>query len=152
MYLLLLFLWIFLNGKITPEIVLLGAVLVALIGLLIYRLFGYGPSKDLRFLRKIPLLIVYFFVLMWEILKANISVISFILSSHPAIRPTIVTFAPEVTSEFGRYLLANSITLTPGTITVDVTDGVFTVHCLKASLLDTSSQNIFIRLIRRLEA
>jgi len=152
MYPALYLLWLLLNGRLTPEILLTGLVLTALIGLLIYKLFDYSPAKNLRVLKKLPLLLAYFFVLLCEILKANLSVISFILSSHRKIRPALVSFTPEIRSPFGRFLLANSITLTPGTITVDVTDGVFTVHCLKADLLDVSEQNIFVRLIRRLEA
>ena len=152
MYILLFILWLLLNGRVTLEVVLLGLFLMLLLSLLVNRVLEYSWKKDLRLLTKFPLLVVYFFVLLWAILKANVSVISFILGPQSKIRPTLITFAPEIRTRLGRYLLANSITLTPGTITVDVTDGVFTVHCLKASLLDTSDRNIFVRLIRRLEA
>jgi len=152
MYSALYLLWIFLNGRLTPEILLLGLLLVGIIGLFMRVVLHYGLKQELLCYRKLPLLFAYFFVLIWEIIKANASVIALILSPARKIRPTLVTFSPKLTTRFGQYLLANSITLTPGTITVKITDGEYTVHCLTPSLLDTSEQNVFIRLIRRLEA
>jgi len=152
MYILLYLIWLILNSRLTVEILLLGLLPVGLISLLLRSLFGYTLKKDLKLLRKTPLLIAYLFVLIREILKANFSVISFIFRSQDSIQPELISFRPDISTKAGQYLLANSITLTPGTITVDIKDGVYTVHCLKASLLDTSDHNIFVRLIRRLEA
>ena len=80
------------------------------------------------------------------------SVIRLIVDKRVPIEPTLVSFQPALRTGFGRFILANSITLTPGTITVDIKDGVFTVHCLKKSMLDTSADSTFLRWIRRLEA
>ena len=65
---------------------------------------------------------------------------------------TLVTFRTDLKTEFGRFLLANSITLTPGTITVQVKGDRLTVHCLDKSMLDTSDDGVFQRWIRKLEA
>ena len=65
--------------------------------------------------------------------------------------PTLVTFQSGLKTDFGRFLLANSITLTPGTITVQVEGDTFTVHCLDKSMLDTSENGTFQRWIRKLE-
>ena len=53
---------------------------------------------------------------------------------------------------YWKVLLGNSITLTPGTITVKMDGDRLTVHCLKRSMLDTSPDSVFERWIRRLEA
>ena len=54
-------------------------------------------------------------------------------------------------ASFGKFMLANSITLTPGTISVNVKGDVFTVHCLSTAFLDVSENSPFITYIKRLE-
>ena len=66
--------------------------------------------------------------------------------------PPMVTFRTDIHTEFGRFLLANSITLTPGTITIRVEGNELTVHCLDGAMLDLSENGVFQRWIRRLEA
>ena len=67
-------------------------------------------------------------------------------------QPALVRFTTGLKTSFGRFMLANSITLTPGTITVKMDGDRLTVHCLKRSMLDTSPDSVFERWIRRLEA
>ncbi len=154
MYIFLFIIWLILNDHYTGEVCLLGLALTALVGGLLYVLFGYTPKKDLRILRKVPLFLWYLCVLFWEIMKANLAVLSSILFTRRELSPTIVIFHSGLGTSFGRFILANSITLTPGTITVEVNDeeDLFTVHCLKRPLLDISKDARFIRLIRKLEA
>lgn len=151
-YLLLFGFFLILSGKLTAEVLLVGLFLTLILAILLYVFFGYTPKKDLRALTKLPLFLVYIAVLMKEIVKAAFSVIRLILDRRVPIEPSLVTFRPELQSDFGRFILANSITLTPGTITVEIKDGVFTVHCLRRNMLDTSRDSVFLRWIRRLEA
>lgn len=144
--------WVVLNGKLTLEICLTGIVLVAAMAILLKGLHSYAPSTELRFLKKTPLIVAYIFVLTWEVIKANIAVMGLILKGNKSIEPTIVSFTCPLKSDFGRYLLANSITLTPGTITVDVQGDTFVVHCLRRSMLDFSADGTFCRWISRIEA
>lgn len=153
MYILLFLFWIILNGKITWEIVTFGIVLTGALACLLYVLFQYTPKKDFRFLRKAPVFFVYIFVLLWEILKSCVKVMYFIIKDRRnLLTPSLVTFHAGLHTGFGRFVLANSITLTPGTITVQVDGDEFTVHCLTRELLDTTDANVFIRMIRRMEA
>ena len=78
MYLLLYFFWLILNGRLTWEVALLGLAVVAAVGALAYVLFGYTPRREWRIVKKIPLFMLYVFVLLWEILKANWAVLGFI--------------------------------------------------------------------------
>lgn len=151
MYVLLFLFFLILNTKITTEIILLGLTLVTLSAVLMKILFDYTPQRDLRLCRKVPLFVCYLFVLCAEILKAALAVMRFIYNEKATIKPSLVSFDPGLHTEIGRFILANSITLTPGTITVKVTDGVFTVHCLSRDLLDTSPDSTFLKWIRRLE-
>ena len=154
MYILIYAIWLILNDHYTAEVCLLGLVLTVLLGGLLYVLFGYTPKKDVRILKKVPLFAGYLAVLFIEIIKANFTVLFCILSSRRDLSPTIVVFHSGLRTSFGRFVLANSITLTPGTITVEVDDkkDLLTVHCIKRELLDISENALFIRLIRRLEA
>jgi multicomponent Na+:H+ antiporter subunit E len=70
----------------------------------------------------------YLVVFIWECIKANLDVAYRVL--HPAmpIRPGIVKVKTTLKSELARTLLANSITMTPGTITVDIIDDYFYIH------------------------
>ncbi len=152
MYLLLFIFWVILNGKLSPEIILLGLGFTALIGLLLRLLFGYSPKKELRVLRKSPYFAAFFFVLVYEIIRANLAVIRLIARGEKKLHPVLVTFDSDLRTDFCRCLLANSITLTPGTITVEAEDDVFTVHCLSERLLDCSDHNPLLRLLRKMEA
>ncbi len=152
MYLLLYVFWIILNGKLTAEICIIGAVLVALIALLMKALFGHTPARDLRLLKKAPLFFVYVLILIREIVKASLGMIPFIFHTKENVQPVLVTFQPGLKTRLGRFILANSITLTPGTITVEADENGFTVHCLNRRALDVSPESVFLRWIRRLEA
>jgi multicomponent Na+:H+ antiporter subunit E len=79
---------------------------------------------------------VYLVVFIWACIKANFDVAYRVL--HPAmpIRPGIVKVKTTLKSEFARTLLANSITMTPGTITVDIIDDFFYIHWIYISSED----------------
>lgn len=152
MYILVYVVWLVLNGIITVEVCLVGLVLTALIAAAARVLFDYTPKREVRLLKKVPLFVAYVFVLFWEIVKANWEMFSFILNEKREIEPVLVSFDSSLKTRFGRFMLANSITLTPGTITVEQSGERFTVHCLKRDMLDCSPDGVFQRWIRRLEA
>lgn len=152
MYILLFLFWLLLNGKVTFEVIALGLVITALMAVLEWKLFGYSPKQELSVVRKAPVFCAYIPVLFWEIIKAGIVVGRDILLRRYKLTPTLVSFHTDLKTDFGRFLLANSITLTPGTITVQVEGDKLTVHCLDKSMLDTSPEGTFQRWIRKMEA
>ena len=68
--------------------------------------------------------------LLWEIVKANVDVARRILSSRRPISPVMIRVKAGQRSELGRTIYANSITLTPGTVSVEVEGDEITVHAL----------------------
>ena len=93
---------------------------------------------------------IYFFVFTYYAIKGGIDVSYRVL--HPAmpIRQGIVRVKIVLKTSTGRTALANSITLTPGTLTMDVTDdGVFYIHWLNVSTLD--DEEAARKILRRLE-
>lgn len=121
-------LWAALSGETAPIFVALGvaSVVFALWFAARLRIIGRDASPYHRIVQ----LFIYLIWLLWEILKANISVIARVLSPRRAIDPEVVRLKAVGTSDLGRALFANSITLTPGTVTVDVDGDALIVHAL----------------------
>jgi multicomponent Na+:H+ antiporter subunit E len=120
-------LWFALSGETAPMFVALGAasVLFALWFAGRLRIIGRDASPYHRLVQ----LLVYLVWLLSEIVKANISVIGKVLSPK-RVDPDLVRLKVSPKSDLGRALFANSITLTPGTVTVDVDGDRMIVHAL----------------------
>lgn len=136
-------LWFALSGETSPVFLALAAVSVLATLWLSARL-GI-VDRDASPYHRIPFLAAYACWLVAQIVKANVVVIRSVLDPRNTISPTILTVTPEARSDFGRALFANSITLTPGTVTVE-TDGRMTVHALHD---DNASPSSFAAMNRR---
>lgn len=73
-------------------------------------------------------MIVYILVFIRELLKANFDVARRVLSPSLPINPGIIKFKTNLKSDYAKMVLANSITLTPGTLSIDIIDDTFYVH------------------------
>ncbi len=151
MYLLFFVMWIVFNGKFTPEIAAFGAVLAGVMYWFICKFMNYKPSMDILVCRKVFGFLHYLFVLAKEIIKANVTVIGMIFTSRYELEPVVVHFRADLQSRFARIVLANSITLTPGTITISMVDGEYIVHCLDKSLAEGLDRCVFVELLEKLE-
>lgn len=145
-------LWLILNGRITLEICLFGVALCALIYLFMCKFMDFSVRKDLRLMRNFGYAIAYFFVLLKEIFVSNFKVMAIVLFKRIPITPALTEVRVQLRSRITRTILANSITLTPGTITVKVEEDVFTVHCLSAELIEGIEDSHFVRLLRKMES
>ena len=151
MYLIFFLIWVIFNGQFTPEIAVFGLVIAGLMYAFICKFMGYKPRADIIMAKKFFYLIQYVFILVKEIVKANFAVIRMITSSRYELEPAVVRFKTDLKSAPARIMLANSITLTPGTITVSLTGDEYVVHCLDKSLAEGINSSIFVTLLRRLE-
>ena len=151
MYLLFFLFWLILNGRITLEIVIFGLVISAGLYAFTCKFMDYRPKVQLRLLCKAPLVIAYLFLLIKEIILANIAMAKFIFRPQVIAEPEIVTFRTDLQSNTARVVLANSITMTPGTITVRMEDGLYEVHCYDKSMGEGIEDSSFVRLLRRFE-
>ena len=152
MFFLFFFVWIILNGRITVEIVIFGLILSAVLFYFICRFMDYSMKKELMLFHLIPLLFQYFYVLIQEIVKANLCVLKIIISPEIQPEPALVYFGTDLQSELSKVILANSITLTPGTITVSLEDNRFCVHCLDRELAEGMENSVFVELLKKMEA
>lgn len=151
MFILIILLWILFNGQLTLEIFLFGLIFAIAIYAFLCKFFNFSIKKDIGFLKKTAYIIEYLLVLFVEIVKANIVAAKLILSSKYEVEPVVVKFKSNLKSETARVILANSITLTPGTITVRLQYDEFTVHCLDKTLAAGLNDSIFVKLLERME-
>ena len=122
-----LLLWLLLVGNLKSDEVLTGV----LVALLVTVLFAsrLGIFTGFRFSWLAPVYIcIYLAHFLLALLRANIDLARRVLSPSLPIRPQLVEITTGLKSPLGRMLLANTITLTPGTMTVDVLDDRLLVH------------------------
>ena len=108
--------------------------------------------KELLLFKLIPLFVRYFWVLVKEIVRANVCVLKIILSPELQPEPAFVYFETALRTGLAKVMLANSITLTPGTITVSVEGNRFCVHCLDRELAEGMEESVFVELLEEMEA
>jgi multicomponent Na+:H+ antiporter subunit E len=84
-------------------------------------------------------LVRYWLALGWKIVLANIEVARLILHPRMPISPKVASFESHQTTDLGKVILANSITLTPGTVTSNVEGSRFTVHSITAEGADEAA-------------
>lgn len=152
MYVLYFILWVIFNGNITLEICLLGLVIAAVVFAFTCRFMDYSIAKEKQLYKRSFKFLKYICVLVKEIVKANFAVIHMILSEKEEVEPVLVDFEADMETTIGKVLLANAITLTPGTITVSLEDSKYTVHCLDESLAEGMDQSVFVKLLKGLES
>ena len=144
-------LWIVFNGRVTAETVLLGLLFAAAIFAFACRFLDYSLGKEKKVILLTPLVLHYLGVLIVEIVKSTFAACGFILSPSKPHDPLLCKFRTPLKTDAARACLANSITLTPGTITVSLDDGVFTVHCLDKSLAEGLADSRFVQLLQQIE-
>lgn len=151
MFLFLLLFWIILNGKITAEIVLIGLVIAAVFWAFANKFLDYKMSTEKKFWKNLMLIVEYIIVLLVEIVKANLVLLKILLTPGRKAHPILVHFDSPLKKEFLKVVLADSITLTPGTITVRLNENGYVVHCLDESLAEGLDTSVFVRLLKKME-
>jgi multicomponent Na+:H+ antiporter subunit E len=127
-YLIVLTFWILLSAHFDPFHIGAGVACSAIVAYASHDLMfkdtgNHSLTKIVRFIAYLPWLI-------YQIVLANIDVAKRALSPSMPIDPQVVTFKTILRSDVARTTLANSITLTPGTVTIDIVDDVFYVHAI----------------------
>jgi len=127
--------WYAFTTSLQPAELITGAVVSLMIAYITVKNFNccdpilMAPSHIIYFIK-------YFFVFLGALIKANFDVARRVVSPNLPINPGIVSFKTKLNNDFAKMVLANSITLTPGTLTIDVVDDTFYIHWI-----DVSTQN-----------
>jgi multicomponent Na+:H+ antiporter subunit E len=102
----------------------LVCLIISLFGAHMYSKLGF-PSLSIKM---VLFFLVYIIVLFWEIIKANLDVAYRIIHPRMPIKPGIVVIKTSLKSDIAKLILANSITLTPGTFTLDIIGDELLIH------------------------
>ena len=143
-------LWIILNGRVTPEIILLGLLIASAVFVFARSAFGYSLRTERALFMNLPFAVLYFLNLIREIILSSLHVARVILNPGRHPDPVLIEFDSGLSGTLPNVILANSITLTPGTYTVGLQGDHFTVHCLVPEFADGMGDSSFVRLLRRL--
>lgn len=147
----LLLFWVLLNGRITLEVLLIGIVVSACVSLFAYKALGIQWKNEKKLYPRLGQVLAYLAILVWEVVKANIHMIGLVLAWDKEIKPKIKYFNSPLDSQPAQVALANSITLTPGTITIHLEDGKFGVHAIDAPLMEGIDQSVFVKRLKKIE-
>lgn len=151
MPLLFLVFWIVLNGRITLEVIATGIFVTILVSLFTYKLIGIDRFREKKVWNKLFSIIAYLFSLIIEVVKANIHMINIVLAPVIEIKPQIVYFKSPVRSDAAKVALANSITLTPGTISIKLDDDTVGIHAIDKPLAVGIEESTFVKKLKEIE-
>ena len=143
--------WLLLNGRWTVEIAVTGAVICILLYIFIVCFFGYTPKKEWKIIRRAGKLAGYLCWLVAEIFRSAVKTMRLIWSPKEIPVPHLAAFDTRLRTDPGKVLLANSITMTPGTITVSADGSKYLVHCLDEIFAEGLSDSEMERRISEIE-
>ena len=129
-------LWVLFNARITTEILIWGAGISAVLYVFCITQLQITPKKEWNFIKKTPQWFSYLGLLLVEIFRSNLAVTRMVFSSKKEIHPQLITFKTPLKSNMLRTILCDSITITPGTLTVYAEGDQITVHCLDTSFAE----------------
>ncbi len=124
--------WVAFTTSLQPDELLVGAVVALVIAFYTGKQFSEGGLGNFT-ARKIIFTVRYLFVFIWEMIKANVDVALRVLNPKMPINPGIVEVPTKLKSNVAKLALANSITLTPGTLTVDVIGDKLYIHWINVT-------------------
>ena len=131
--------WLALTAGGGAQEVVAGAVAALVVALVAGRFVSGFPRRG--FPRRAGFAVLYAFRFLWEMIKANLQVAMIVLHPRRPIRPGIVKIRTELKKDTAVTILANSITLTPGTFTVDIDPGAgeLYIHCITVEGTDIAA-------------
>lgn len=146
-------LWILFNGRLTWEIAAFGVVIAVALAWFVQRFVAEQMTlkRQWRAARHVPQYLHYIWLLVKEITLANFAVMRLILSDRDIVVPKLASFETTLRTRTARVVLADCITLTPGTITVHLHDGEYLVHCLDESFEEGLTDSSFERRLTVME-
>ena len=121
--------WILLSGEFTFILITSGVVASLITAYLSHDIF-IGKADLKTETGRVFKFIVYIPWLLWEIILANVEIAYLVLNPKPLVDPQIVRFKNDLKTDLGIVTLAHSITLTPGTVTVDANREEFVIHAI----------------------
>lgn len=135
-FIILIIFWISLAGQFDPIGIVSGMIYCAFISRISSNLIFKRKENVIHAIKKFPHFLFYVFYYLKDIVLANIDVAKLVLSPKMLINPQIVEYESTLKNDFALTVLSNSITITPGTVTVDIINGKLLVHAIEPSMAE----------------
>ncbi len=119
--------WLLLTLNVSTPNIAAGVVASAVVTVFFTK-YSLKTEKKLIQVQRYFWALLYLFIFLWECIKANIDVMYRVIHPKLPVKPGIVKVKSVLKTDIAKVFLANSITMTPGTITVDIIDDSFFVH------------------------
>jgi multicomponent Na+:H+ antiporter subunit E len=141
-FLVLLLVYLFLAGFTLAELIL-GGLISAVLSMLIVKTVNYSMDITLPW-KLLKFMVIYLPVFIYKLILANLDIAHRVLSVKIPLNPGIVKVKTKIKGDFGKLTLANSITLTPGTLSIDVDEDGIYVHAVdvKGTTAEEHQKNI----------
>ena len=144
--------WITLNARFSLDVIAVGVLVSLVMSWFTYKVLGLSFATEKKMWKKALAIIAYLALLVAEVVKANIHMIYIILFvPNEKIKPRIVYFKSPLYSTIGKVALANSITLTPGTITFMLDEEGFGVHSIDVESSEGLEDSVFVKELKNIE-
>ncbi|MBM7624978.1 Na+/H+ antiporter subunit E [Sporohalobacter salinus] len=150
MNLLLFSFWFLLSGNFNIFNIGTGLIIAYLVSNLSIKVF----DKEMKFWyrpQQLLLLARFFVRLLSEIIKANLSMAWIIINPELSVSPGVVKFRTSLKSDLAKVILANTITLTPGTLTIEINRDEFIVHVINRESIKGLFSNEIEKLLSKIE-
>ncbi|MCL2381044.1 MAG: Na+/H+ antiporter subunit E [Treponema sp.] len=151
MFFLYLLLWLIFSMRLSIGIVAAGIAISAAVFMFARVYLNYKIADDYKLIRKGFLVIQYVFILVWETAKGAVAVLLIAYGRTKNVRPCIKYFSIGLKTAPVLAVLANSITLMPGSVVIALEDGQFCIHCLDDSLVEGIEDSAPVRQLRKIE-
>lgn len=126
--------WLLMSGIYTPLLIGLGVVSVALTMIIVHRMNIIDQeTHPTHILLNLPRFIVYLFI---DLVNSSITVVKLVWQVNTPISPTFSTYKIKLKTDVAKVIYANAITVTPGTIAIDLDGDEITVHALVKEGID----------------
>lgn len=120
-------LWLTLTWTLNYFSIIVGFIISLIVAIVFGGYFSYHPIKILQ-PHRLFWLLVYIPVFGWECLKANFDVAYRVIHPERPLKPGIVKIKTKLKTDLAKTMLANSITMTPGTMSVDIDEDILYIH------------------------
>jgi multicomponent Na+:H+ antiporter subunit E len=145
--------WLLLSGHFSSPLLLSFGVLSSLVvAFIAWRTERVDPETPTLRLNLHPHILLYWPWLLWQIIKSNLDVAKIILDPKLPISPTMIRIKAPQRTDLARVIYANSVTLTPGTVTTYLKGHVMEVHALTREAADAVLEGEMSRRVSQLEA
>lgn len=143
--------WLLVSNSVHWQHIFTGVIIAFITTLLWNQITSEEVGKTKITVRQIYLFILYFICLVWEIIKANFVVAGIVLNPKLPISPGVITMKIDLKKDLTRVLFVNSITLTPGTVTVDLEGDRLIVHGITREHIEGLPDWYLLKMAKELE-